>query len=116
MQGVQEMWSSSFRQSALNSTTHLQIRFVISNALSLCSALAERQLMLGSTPAYARQWTFSPMLLDPEDYPQKQQIDKSTGPTSYNVIDKSNLTDFFCSQIPVSKDTLLRPHYTSYVP
>jgi hypothetical protein len=87
------MWSSSFRRSALKSTTHLQIRFVISNALSLCSALAERRLMLGSAPAYARQWTFSPMLLDPEDYPQKQQIDKSTGPTSFNVIDTSNLTD-----------------------
>ena len=87
------MWSSSFRQSALKSTTHLRIRFVISNALSLCSALAERRLMLGSAPAYARQWTFSPMLLNPEDYPQKQQFEKSTGPTSFNVIDTSNLTD-----------------------
>jgi hypothetical protein len=87
------MWSSSFRQSALKSTTHLRIRFVISNALSLCSALAERRLMLGSAPAYARQWTFSPILLDPEDYPQEQQIEKSTGPTSFNVIDTSNLTD-----------------------
>jgi len=87
------MWSSSFRQSALKSTTYLRIRFVICNALSLCSALAERRLMLGSAPGYARQWTFSPMLLDPRDYPQKQQIDKSAAPTSFNVIDTSNLTD-----------------------
>jgi hypothetical protein len=87
------IWSLSFRKWALGSATHLRIRFVICNALSLCSALAERRLMLGSAPTYARQWGFSPMLLDPEDYPQKQQIDKSTGPTSFNVIDTSNLTD-----------------------
>lgn len=87
------IWSSSFRKSAFKAATHLRIRFVISNALSLCSVLAERRSMLGSTPVYARQWTFSPMLLDPEDYPQQQQIGRNTGPTSFNVIDTSNLTD-----------------------
>ena len=82
------LWSSSSRWRARET----YIRFMICDALNFCSTLARRNEL--STPSiYAQQWTLVPMSLDGGDYEDKQGGDGSLGPTSFNVIDTSNLTD-----------------------
>lgn len=69
-------WSSSFRRRALS----VHVRFVIGDALNLCRVLAKRE---GEkmAPPYARQWTFSPLLLDGGDYVDKGQANLCAGAT-----------------------------------
>jgi hypothetical protein len=82
------LWSSSFRKRPRQT----YVRFVICDALNLCSSLA-RQEETGITSNYTRQWTLAPLALDGGDYNDKRRGDSSAGPTSFNVIDTSNLID-----------------------
>ena len=86
-------WSSSFQRRAADQTPSVCVRFVIGDALNLCRVLAEREGAICSPPPYARQWTFSPLLLDGGDYVDKGQANMCPGPKNFNVIDTSNLTD-----------------------
>jgi hypothetical protein len=109
-----QVWSSSFRKRASEPTSRPCIRFVICNALSLCHALYEREWGNKTTSTYARQWSLSPMLLDGGDYPNKMGDGTSTGPTSFNVIDTSNLTDHVgLLNLLVSTVPCLRRHHSS---
>ena len=82
------LWSSSYRWKAKQA----YVRFMICDALTFCSIQAKQDEQ-STTSTYTRQWTLVPISLDGGDYGDKYGGDGFSGPTSFNVIDTSNLTD-----------------------
>ena len=79
-------WCAAFREAVPRVT----IRFVNSDALAFCHVLKHRQKHGETRTAYTFRstWTYEPLLLDAADY-----AEAGTGPTTFDVIDTSNLMD-----------------------
>lgn len=80
-------WIASFRQYPRHQLT---MRFSASDAVAFSYALQQRRLTVTSSPAgFYRDWYHSkPLVLDSRDY-----VESGGAPTSFTVIDTSNLID-----------------------
>jgi hypothetical protein len=80
-------WIASFRQYPRQQLT---MRFSASDAVAFSYALQQRRLTVSSSPAgfYSNSYHSKPLVLDSEDY-----VESGGAPTSFTVIDTSNLID-----------------------
>jgi hypothetical protein len=95
-------WCDSFRKAS----SRLTVRYVNSDAIAFCHVLQHHHAYGESDTAhwYRNMWTHASLVLDTEDY-------KSDGvaPTSFDVIDTSNLLDHVgCLNILAATASLIR--------
>ncbi|KAJ4024025.1 hypothetical protein NW752_002589 [Fusarium irregulare] len=77
-------WISAFKSMKRN----IVIRFAIADALALCHNFQTAQTTGKSANLYRRTWDSRPLVLDPKEYGKDGK-----GPSSFDMIDTSNLSD-----------------------
>ena len=87
-----DAWCKAFKQVARDSKSRLRLRFFIGDALNFCLALQHRLKNPTAPPLniYPGPWSSQPLQLDSADY-DSQSADRA--PSSFNVIETSNLAD-----------------------
>ena len=101
-------WIASFRQYPCQ---RLTIRFSASDAIAFSYALQQRRLTVTSSPSgfYRDSYHSNPLVLDSEDY-----LASGGAPTSFTVIDTSNLIDHIGAlNLLVASSPLLENTYMS---
>jgi hypothetical protein len=96
-------WCSAFKSEIMQSR-HFVLRYCVSEALSFCQALALHRTHPSKTGSIAyTQWTMKTL-----------DLDGCVGPTSFDVIDTSNLMDHLGAvNIVLASEPLLRMEATS---
>ncbi|UZP42361.1 hypothetical protein NXS19_010177 [Fusarium pseudograminearum] len=77
-------WISAFKSLKKN----IVIRFAIADALTLCHNFQTAQATGKPANLYRRTWDSRPLVLDPKEYGKG-----GTGPSAFDMIDTSNLSD-----------------------
>jgi hypothetical protein len=95
-------WSAAFREA----TERLTIRYVNCDAVAFCHVLQYQHMRGESRTAYwyRNMWTYTPLVLDTVDYK-----DSGGAPTTFDVIDTSNLLDHVgCLNVLAATASLIR--------
>ncbi|KAJ3104609.1 hypothetical protein HDU96_008861 [Phlyctochytrium bullatum] len=102
-------WAKAFRASM----SRVIVRYSFSDALAFCHVLQYHHTTLAGAGWYRTTFTFDALVLDPAEYAPESK-ETVAAPTTFNVIDTSNLLDHLgCLNLFAAASPLLKPDPSS---